>query len=543
MSQPAPATHESKGILFYTGPESSRFDPLAPYWALSDLVINSWDGYHEVETTIDGEDLSIRVNYHKSGVAPRDDDPIDGDRLYEWDISIDGDGERGGSYQLKPRFKPMRHYESGDELTFPFHHVADEGVAIQWNMSNLSFEEVSDLFPRILRSIFEAADSDLNERYLTAPAGGTIQEVEQYVRITRENAKKIINSGGIMERLAMLLSDVSGVAGTYKFDNTEADGYIHQFRTGPNGASELVDVHEYGKQLKLYLPENPDAFDPDEALYHHKLGALYRKSIHGGSVRWSERDQLLEELDEALFNLLSWSDIPTDSGPGFVSDDHFSPEPRDGNDSTLYSDPTPRLEADQDALFLKTFEDLSGSRLDLVREVATDGGKHVEDVADSIDVAVSTVYRALGDLPDLLESDDGVVRFRSAKLAEEVRGIVDRVEETIEKSADRAAELIDHDIRSRSTSIFERWLAEYGAEFHAPGADASEADEDRPVIRIDTLLADAKSRTEPLLEAALNEALVAWREDGRDVLELREALVDVDLAGKGSVRAPLRTLR
>jgi len=507
-------------------------------------LINQWDGYHETETTIDGEQWSIRLNYHKSGVAPRDDDPVDGDRLYEYDISVDGDGERGGSYQLKPRFRPMRHYETGEELSVPFYHVADEGISVQFNCSNIALDEVRDLFPKIVRALFNSGASDLNDRYLSVPAGGTIQEVERYVRITRSNAQKIIKSGGIMERLAMLLSDVSGVSGVYKFDNSEADGYIHQFRTGLNGAREIVDVHEYGKQLKLYLPENPDSFDSDEALYHHKLGSLFRKSIHGGSVRWSERDQLLEELDESLFNILSWSDIPTDSGPGFVSDDHFSAEPRDDDqDSTIYSDPTPRLEADQDALFLKTFEDLSGSRLDLVREVATDGGSHVEEVADSIDVAVSTVYRALRDLPDLLESDDGVVRFRSAKLAEEIRGIVDRVESSLESGADRAAELIDHDIRSDSTSIFERWLAAYGADFIAPGSDDPDSHEDRPVVRIDTLLADAKSRTEPLLEDALSEMLVAWREDGRDVLELREVLVDVELAGKGSVRAPLQTLR
>jgi len=481
--------------------------------------------------------------------------------MLEFDILVDGDGERGGSYQISPRWPDLRHYETGDEITTPFVHLdSDEGISVQWNLSNLSLEEVSGLFPRFMREIFEVGGRDLHERYFTAPAGGYIQEVERYVRILRDSARKIISTGGILNRLSMLLTDVSGVAGVHKFDNTEADGYIHQFRTGREGASEIIPHHRYGKQLKLYLPENPQVFDEDEALYHHKIGTLFRKSLNygsvtredpedhdaprdKGSVRWSDRDQLLEELDESLFNLLSWSDIPTEAGSTFVGDDHFVPTASDDEDVTLYSDPTPRLEADQDALFLQTFEDLSGSRLDLVRTVATDGGTHVEDVAESIDVAVSTVYRALRDLPELLESDEGVVRFRSQKLAEEVRAIVDRVEATVESGADRAAELIDHDIRSRSTSIFERWLAEYGAEFLAPGEDDPKADEDRPVIRIDTLLADAKSRREPYLPAALNEALVAWREDGRDVLELREALVDVKLAGRGNVRVPLRTLR
>lgn len=93
-------------------------------------------------------------------------------------ISIDGDGERGGSYQFKPRFRLMRHYESGDELTFPLHHIADEGTCVQWNMSNLALEEISDLFPKVIRAIIESGATDLNERYLTAPTGGSILSVE-----------------------------------------------------------------------------------------------------------------------------------------------------------------------------------------------------------------------------------------------------------------------------------------------------------------------------------------------------------------------------
>lgn len=539
MSQPDPATHESKGLLFYTGRDSTRSDPLSPYWALADLLINQYDGYAEdVETTIDGEEFSIDLNYHKSGIAPREEDQLDADRVYEFDITVEGDGERGGSYQVKPRWSPLRHYDTGETIDAPFFHVADEGISVQYNLSNMSLDEVSELFPAFLRALFDEVGKRLNRQYFARPSGGSIQEVERYVRITRENAKKITKKGGPFDRLAMLLSDLDGTAGMHKWNNSEAMGYIHQFRTDPTGSSEMINHHTRGKQLKLYLPRDPDSFDEDDPLYHHKLGALFRKSLNSGAVRWSEKDELVEELDEALFSLLDWSDIPTDSGPGFVSDDHFSASSTDREDVTTYSDPTPRLETEQEALFLRTMSDLSDSRLELVRAIATDGGRHVEDVASDIDVAVSTVYRALRDLPDILESDNGVVRFASAKLAEEVRSIVEDVERTLERGADRAASLIDVDLRSNSTSAFERWLAHYGAEFDAP-----EDVEDQPTIRIDTVLSHAKSRTEPLLDNVLEEMLLAWKSDGRDPLDLRDALVEVDLARGESVRSPLAALR
>lgn len=47
----------------------------------------------------------------------------------------------------------------------------------------------------------------------------------------------------------------------------------------------------------------------------------------------------------------------------------------------------------------------------------------------------------------------------------------------------------------------------------------------KPVVRIDTVLSQLKSTSTPRLQEVLDEALRAWRKDGRDVMELRNGPV------------------
>lgn len=83
-------------------------------------------------------------------------------------------------------------------------------------------------------------------------------------------------------------------------------------------------------QLKAYLLQNPDAVDEDEPTYHHKFGALFRKSIHGSGWRWHERAQLRRELEETLVNACYWASIPTEPGDHttYVPDHHFEARER-----------------------------------------------------------------------------------------------------------------------------------------------------------------------------------------------------------------------
>ena len=55
MSQIKTAPHECKGHLYLVD------YGLDPYWALTRLLIEDYDGYGEIETTIDGETWEIEL--------------------------------------------------------------------------------------------------------------------------------------------------------------------------------------------------------------------------------------------------------------------------------------------------------------------------------------------------------------------------------------------------------------------------------------------------------------------------------------------------
>lgn len=548
MSQIQPATHEAKGHLYYHPREDDQWDGLAPYWAVADLLVNEFDGYREIETTIDGEHVVIDLAYSKSGFSPRLQDDVAGDRLYEFELHIEGRGQRKCHFNLSPRFPNMRHYDTGDKISVPFDHLdAEEGLTVQFQASNVDLDELPGLLPRALFELAETADLGLHHRYFDQSQGGRIHEVERYVRLTREWNRKLIQKGGLFDRLAMLLSTEDGTKGKHTWDNTEEFGYHHQVRLDSAGARTLFPTHHVGRQLKSYLPENPGNFDEGDPLYHPKFGVLYRQSLTGsGAVTWGERADLLDELDETLINALTWAEIPVDVGDDtragggntvFLADDHFDVVAHD-RQIPISEDPTPRLEAEQDHLLLTVLRDMTSSDSDIVETLATDGGQHVEDVADNSGYSLSTVYRALQRLDGVLESKDGHVRFVSQKIAEDIRGIVQSAEHAIESAADRAAKLYDIDVRQSASSAFDQWLARYGADFVPP-----EGWDDRATIRIDTVMSELKSRSQPFLPDALDELVQAWVKDGRQRINVEELVVQVDLASGESYNAPISRLR
>lgn len=69
-----------------------------------------------------------------------------------------------------------------------------------------------------------------------------------------------------------------------------------------------------------------------------------------------------------------------------------------------------------------------------MKTVAADGGEvHYEEVADEAGYSVSQVYRALEEIGDLVVNDNGLVRFYSEKIKQEITGIVERIEDFLEE--------------------------------------------------------------------------------------------------------------
>jgi len=355
-------------------------------------------------------------------------------------------------------------------------------------------------------------------------------------------AKKYIQNDGVMRRLWELVADKQGSQAEYKVDNREIVGYNHQLVLPQQDAARFAPDHELGKQLKHYHPKHVrdgQSGDGDEdPLYHPKIGALAKQSLNSGSFAWSDRKQVREELEETLLNTLRWSGIPVSpGGTTFVADDHFDATATEA-DVHLYDDPTPEIEAEQEALVVTALRQMTDADVDIVKTLVSDGeDQHYREVADGSGHSVSILYRALERMQGILKSDGGEVRFGSRKIAEEIQAIVESTEHQLKNAAGRAAQLVTMDKQRAESSAFGRWLNEYAVEV----MDAR--DDGRTRLRIETVSSSLKSSSRPHIREALADGYSAWVRDGHDAAEFLNCLVTWSDSGEMKTSLPSIHLR
>lgn len=526
MTQVEPATHEADVTLYYAPVDAHPnalldYSGLDPYWAVSTLLLSDVSGgYHEIDVQLDGEAATIRLTYSKSGFRPAPDHDVDADRLYEFDVNVQLEGERKVNYNLSPRFDGQRKTD-GELASLPWEYYEPEaGVAVRAQSSNIQLDALPRLLPRALQELAESLDTSLYHGYYQRPFAGRLTALERYVRYRRELQETLIGTGGIMDRFASHLSDRAGTAGSREWDNEEVRGHYHTIAFDSTAASLLVDAHEFGGQLKSYLPREPESFEPEDPLYHPKLGSKYLAGrSERGAVEWSERHGVVDELDERLLSVLSWSEITVQAGgTTYVADDHFtagsteSPVP-------LHRDPLPDLDAREDLLLVDALQDMTPTHRDMAQELVADGGREVGQLADDVDASESTVYRFLGLMEGVVQSDNGFVEWTSESIRRKLQGVVDDLDETLDAATERIGRLVDLDQFQRASSAFEEWLADNAAEFRQPSSEGG-----RPVLEVDReLTRRARWSDLPSVQAVLEAMLDAWASDGRDPGELRRA--------------------
>ncbi|MFA9517570.1 hypothetical protein ACERIT_10195 [Halopenitus sp. H-Gu1] len=328
-------------------------------------------------------------------------------------------------------------------------------------------------------------------------------------------------------RLMLLLADEKGTRWEYKADNTDVIGYRHAIELEPSAVEQIVPDHATGVRLKSYHPKHARREETgDDPLSSPKFGCAFHRKIDGDTREWRDRDELQRQLEELLVNVLRWADVPTDPDPtAYVADDHFEVTGSDQEIAGL-SDPTPQLEAQQESVLMSVLGELTPTARDATEVLATDGGRmHYEELAEKTDSSVSTIYRVLERFGEIVESDRGMVKFTSQKIRQEIVGMVDRLEELKESTAERVAELANVDLRSRADSALEKWMARYGATL-------VDVDGDERTLRFDTLLSKLKCVDEPRVEDVLQEGLEAWISTGRDRLQFLELRVDAKIRGQ-----------
>lgn len=376
-----------------------------------------------------------------------------------------------------------------------------------------------------MRALATEAGTHIREDYFTTTADSSqLYELEAYVRITRDMSTKLVRSDGIFYRIMYLLADETGTKWTYSADNEDVIGDRHEFTLNRSAAQKLVPVvSARGKILKCYHPEYTRKKESEEdALSSPAFRCKFHKKQNGGAESWMARDGILRELQETITNVLTWAGIPAKPDPTtFVEDEHFSVGPTD-YDIELYSDPTPALEASQDALLMHVLGDLSGSARAVTERLATDGTGHYQEIAEDTGYSVRQIYRAANELSDIVHNDNGELSFISTYLKQEVAGIVDSLEKQVRSAGQRIAEIVDLERRQSADSALERWLRKYGAQF------IESSGETRP--RIDTVLSELRSRSEPLVGTVLEAGLDAWSAGGRDPKRFLDMMVVVEIA-------------
>ncbi|GGL26173.1 hypothetical protein GCM10009037_07240 [Halarchaeum grantii] len=413
-----------------------------------------------------------RLTYQKGNIEPHEN--MDFDSTYEFYISVcaeDGLEEKKASLHITPAWSGMTS-KSGKSIPVPRDF---EGLSVDVQGSNLEPDAYPKLVNRVVDEIVDTETGGRMHRYVAPKLvhpDSRITQFERYVRIDRQKSKQVVGWEGALKRL-MEFAGREGQKLVYYRDDTDIEGHLHRVEVDNRAAGKLISGHSLGKKFKHYHPRTVND-DEDSPLYHPKIGVALDSKKSGGSITWSDRDRLDRELDEALINLLHWSDLPTGPHPWiFVEDEYFEVGAEDRNIAT-HPDPTPELRAEQEHLVTRVFSpDAMGDRELDVLEVLTDGGEdqHYSEVADSADISTRTLWRALERLEGIVESDNGNLKFVTNHLKKSVHQAVDSLRSAVETTGRKIANQLSA-ANLDADSALAKWMNRYGVSF----ADAAEDD-------------------------------------------------------------------
>lgn len=467
------ATHEYAANYIYTNHGRQL------YFAIGRLV-DAADGAGEwIIDDFDGEPWKVKLSYNPdTGLKPRPDDDIPQDKpMHEYWIKarpVAENNRKKATFNISPRWNGQRSM-SGDEISTPFVHDAvhvesgevnmpDEGVNIEAQTSNVDAQIVSGLFAQFVEEIADRLSVNIRNGLCDEyhPISN-ITQLEGYVRYKREYQDRFVNQEGILWRLFHLVGDQLGNVAEYYADNQEIEGHLHKVKLTDGDPAQMVSDHRFRKQWKSYHPDTvrDDETDP---LYHPKFGVLVHSAWQDGTMYVSELNEIEHEIEQSGNNVLDWGDLDTDpESEQWVADDHFTPTASD-YDITIESDPTPALEASQDAHLLNAFVQGTDADQDMLGELAANGGKqHYNE----FEYASSTVYRLKDRLPDLIESDNGLIRLRSQKLKDDLNEILNRAEREISRLAESISNVLGIDAKHLNDveGKLERFVQKYNVDF------------------------------------------------------------------------------
>ena len=533
--------HEFAAYLKYDCADLDN--PLRSYFGLRSL-----QGEHDFEdhgrlrtgAEIDGEEWAVEFGFKSCGIAPRDDPSFRLDEVREYLVYVypnaytswaeaAQDARQRVYFRISPRWPDIETKEGVKSMSNP-HDL--EGYDVEVDGSNWDFEQ----YPSVLREALGALSDRQGFRYsgytpicpedfseTRLQGWSNITDAEYYVRVDRGETGRVHAFDGTLNRISMLLSgDREGYVKTVRDDRT-CPGHYHTTTVGSQRAAELIGGHELAKEFKHYHMRNPDAVAGTE-LEHPKIGVSFQHSKHTDTLYWRDLDRLDRELDEGLLNVLSWSDLPTRADHQvFVADDYFEPT-GSRRWRKLLPDRLPRIESQQDDDLFAVSSQMTGTDVDLVDTLLTDGGEtSPKQLAEALGVHIDTVYRALKRLGPLVDHQYGSVQLASKHIAQEITGYVDSLRESVETGVEGLIDgLVRGDRYGGDENPWSLWMQRYGAEIReTEGADPD-------LLDVGFKPADFREARRMLTVGAANWAQVTGEKMRRFGFEFQPVIETVD---------------
>ncbi|WP_236639704.1 DUF7845 domain-containing protein [Salinigranum halophilum] len=473
-------------------------NPLRSYFGL-----NSLQKEHDFEThgrlrtgtEIDGKEWTVEFGFKGCGIAPRDDPSFRLDEVREYQIYVypsayssykgaKDDARKRAHFLISPRWPGIESAEGFRPMSNP---CSIEGYDVDVLGSNWQFERYPEVLQAALASLAERQGFRFNSPTPIHPedfaprdihSSSNIVDAELYVRVAEGTTGRVFAFDGILHRISLLLSgDREGYAKTVR-DDRECPGQYHTATIDSMRARELIGGHSLSKEFKHYHVRNPDAV-AGTVLENPKIGVSFQNKIHNDTLYWDDRDQLIRELDEALLNVLEWSDIPTrPDSQYYVADDYFEVT-GSGRWRKILRYRLPRIEQKQDDLVFGAASRMNSTDAELVDTLLTDGGAtSPKKLARTIGVHLDTVYASIRRLSPLVKHTYGDVQLASKYIAQEVTGYIDSVKESINKGLEGALDaLFRAETHGKQADPWTRWLDQYGGNItRTEGTDPDQLD-------------------------------------------------------------------
>ena len=544
-----PQPHEFHAYLKWNCADLDN--PLRSYFGLRSL-----QGEHDFEeygrlrttTTIDGDEWAIEFGFKGCGIAPRDTANFQLEEVREYLVYVypsaysswgdaKAEARKRAYFCISPRWPDM---ETKEDLRSISNPRDIEGYDVEVEGLNWQFEQYPETLQQALGALSERQGFRFNSPTPIHPedfgstrihSSSNIVDGELYVRVAKGQTGGVIAHDGTLHRISLLLSgDREGYAKSVR-DDRECPGHYHTATIDSRRAGELIGGHELAKEFKHYYMRNPDAVE-GTALENPKVGVSFQNSIHDDTLYWDDLDTLVTELDEALLNVLEWSDIPTrPDGQMYVADDYFEVT-GSSRWRKLLPDRLPRVESKQDAQVFASASRMNATDSELVDTLLTDGGKtSPKDLAESIGVHLDTVYRALKRLSPLVDHTYGEVQLGSKYIAQELTGYIDSVSDSIRSGLENALDGITRaKTHGGDDDPWSYWLDRYGGKINrTDGADPDE-------LEIGFKPANIDEARRLLRSGARQWARVTGAEPRKFAFEFSATITTVD----GTVYAPRR---